>query len=97
MAGLDGFELGNMEGGMDSHGPRKLKAHSSMVDDLGDHNRPHETGSQFATFSPNQQNVGQELDLLAHLVVRNWGVTTISRLLVCSVGVEEDPRGLSSW
>lgn len=35
MTGLDGFDPGDVEGGIDTHSPWKLEVHSDRVDDFG--------------------------------------------------------------
>lgn len=46
MASLDRFDPGNIEGGMNSHGPRELQANSGSADDLRNGEWPHKPGSQ---------------------------------------------------
>lgn len=82
-----------MEGGTDSHVPRKLKEHSNRVDDLGDLKVPHEPESHFGTFSPSWQIAGEEPVLLAHPIARGWGATIIGRFLVSNVGAQEGHSG----
>lgn len=98
MAGLDNFDLENMEGVMDIYGQRKLKMHSSRVDDLEDWKGSHKPGSQFAKCSLNPQIAGGESDLLAHMVARSWSATVTGGFLVVHLSghwFEMEVRGVS--
>lgn len=73
MAEFDGFDLGNMEGGMD---PPDLEAHRSRVDDLGYQKRSQKPGSGLGTLSPVGQIMRRNPDLLVHPVLGSWVVVT---------------------
>lgn len=55
---MTGLDSGNMEAGMDPHGPKKTKANSSRVDNLRDWERAHKPGIYLTTLPPKLAGLG---------------------------------------
>ena len=71
---LDWFDPGYMEGWLDPHGTRKLKAYHLWVYDAGYGKWSYELGGQLATLHFKEQVTGGEPDLLAKFCRGNFSI-----------------------
>ena len=85
---LDGFDPGDMEGWVDPHGKRKLKAYRLWVYDAGNGKWSYELGGQLATLHFKGQVTGGEPDLLAKLIGRGRRAVFVcsSSVAICRLG-----------